>query len=268
MSLFTGGVIPTINVSNNTLVNNAVTGVAGNLAYNGVSVALSPLLGAQLSNQLGLDPNASLGNLGNIISQGAISTGGQYLNQIVSQQITNSKALGPFGPLVGGLTQSATNVLTQGVSGLLAGRGFTGFGFGGRGTRETASDPNNVPSRAFPGAGDEPYGDKDANYGGYVYNLGNGGKDVQFSLKLATPAAMQNAQSEVASPSVPPTAGLNETFPNNLLSGYNINFKNLVSTEIASGFSGLSTSPDAWATTLGTSVNLAGIGGMGSTFLG
>lgn len=217
MAIFTGGSLPTINVSSNTLLNNAVTGIAGNLVETGVSVALSPILGAQLSSQLGLDPNAAFGNIGSIVTNGVVGTGQQYLNQVIDQSIVNSKALGPFGPLVGGLAQNAAGALTQGVSGLLTGQGFSGFGglqgllgLGGAQTQTTASAPNNVPSRAFPGAGDSPYGDTEANYEGFVYNLGNGGKDVVFSIRPATAEAAAQGASELSNPAVPSAAGFTE----------------------------------------------------------
>lgn len=269
MSFFTGGTIPTLNVSSSSLVNNAVTGIAGNLAFTGLSVALSPTLGAELSNQLGLDPNASFSNIGNIISNGVVSTGGQYLNQIISQQVTNSKALGPFGPLVGGLTQSAAGVLTRGVSGLVSGQGLAGFNLGsllgGQQSRATASAPNNVPSRAFPGAGDEPYGDKDANYGqnrSFVYNLGDGGKDVEFYIQLAKPPALQTAEAAVANPAAPATSSLNEAYTNTTLSGYNQNFQSLTTANLSQGFNSEPLSQRVIFP--GTSENLAYWGGVGS----
>lgn len=219
MAIFTGGTIPTINVSSNALLNQAVTGLAGNLADTTLSVALSPVLGAQLSSQLGLDPTASFNNLGSIVSNGVISTGQTYLNQVISNEIINSEALGPFGPLVGGLAENAVSVLGQGISGLLSGQGLTGFGGlagilggGGGGATTTASAPNNSPSRAFPGAGDEPYGDSEADYaGGGVYNTGNGGADVIFSIKPATTGAAATGAAEISSPAAPASMSLPES---------------------------------------------------------
>lgn len=281
MAFFTGGSIPTIRVSNNTLIDSAVTGIAGNLAETGISVALSPVLGAELSNQLGLDPNASFGNLGGIISNGVVSSGEQYLNQIVNEQIVNSKALGPFGPLVGGIAQNAVSALSQGVSGLLSGQGLSGFGGlaglfgGGGGTATTASAPNNTPSRAFPGAGDEPYGDAEADYGGNVYNMGSGGPDVVFSIKPAMAQAAAQGASELANPLVGAVTGAPVSLngaAGNVFS--NPTFKNLGMEAISAGnleLPGLAGSlggnpnlpinlPPA-----GTSSNLAFMGGVAST---
>lgn len=209
MAIFTGGVIPTINVSSNTLLNQATTGIAGNLADTTLSVALSPVLGAELSNSLGLDPNATL-DLGQVVSNGVVGVGQTYLNQVINEEIVNSDALGPFGPLVGGLAQNAASALTQGISGLLTGQGLSGFGAGGQ---ATASAPNNVPSQAFPGAGDEPYGDAEAQYEGNVYNLGSGGPDVTFSIKLATTGAAAAGLSEIANPTASYTTALGQSIP-------------------------------------------------------
>lgn len=215
MAAFQGGIIPTIKVSNNTLINTAVTGVAGNLLYTGVSVGVSQLLGATLSESLGLDPKASFGNIGSIITNGVVGIGSQYLDQVISSQITNSKALGPFGPLVGGIAQGAAGVLTRGVTGLLTGQGFSGFQLGGlfgggqAPTRTSASAPNTERTTAFPGGDDKPYGDRDANYEGSVYNRS---KDVLFAIKPAVSPAQTSAAAEVAETKVPAKTSLTTAF--------------------------------------------------------
>ena len=180
---------------------------------------------------------------------------------MIDQQIISSGALGPFGPLVGGLAQNAAGVLTQGVSGLLSGQGLSGFGglaglFGGGGTTATASAPNNTPSRAFPGAGDEPHGDTDADYGGFVYNMGNGGPDVIFSIKPATTQAMANGVSELANPLVGATQGLAESL-NGATGNFDFpsQFSDIASSSFGSDSSNLS------ALDLGTSSSMSFLGG-------
>lgn len=172
MSVFSG-VIPIVKVTGNSALNSVATNLIQNSITSAVGIALgqstspSPIIG--FANTLIGPPGDTL--LQSIVTPGITTQGAVGLNQIITNNIVNSKALGPFGPLVGNLLQEGVNFL----AGTAINSVFGGSGRGGL---------------FFPGAGGE--GEEEANYQGSTYSLGLGGPDVVFSIAPATtPAAFE-----------------------------------------------------------------------------
>lgn len=172
------GVIPTIKVTSNSAINSAVNGVVNNVAQGAVNVALNGLLGQQAAASLGF-PAGSQNFIGGLVTP-LINAAPQALDQAITSSITNSEALGPAGPLVGGLASNLANNLVGGLTNNLLG-GLSDF-----------AGPQGA-TRYFPGAGDE----EDADYGGYNYTPGPVGPDVVFSIKPAQNAANSDALAQM-----------------------------------------------------------------------
>lgn len=188
MSVFSG-VIPTINVGNNEL-NNLLRGTAVNLGTSTLSVGVSQVFGAAAAKSLGLAPVSGSNFLGSIVSPGLITTGVNGLSQAVGNSITNSKALGPFGPLAG-------NIATQVVGNLS--RDLTNSIFGG-----LLGGLGNKESVYFPGAG----GPGEEPAAGNAYSVGFGGPDVVISIRYAANAAQEDAAAANAESQPGGTGGL------------------------------------------------------------
>lgn len=195
------GIIPTFQVSSNSQINNLVGGLVDNVAGGLVNVALSSTMGQQLSKTLGFAPTAPQDFLGSIVTPALQGLGSQVITGAITDTILNSKALGPAGPLVAELaSQVAGNAFNSLTGGLLG-----AIGLGG------AAGGENVPTRYFPGAGDE----EDANYGGYLFTPGPVGPDIVFSIKPANSTAASEASAQVAGngAGVPGNTGVNELVP-------------------------------------------------------
>lgn len=199
------GPIPTFQVSSNSLINNTIGGVVNSTVNGVVNVALSSSLGQQVTSSLGLGVLESPQNLvSSIATPGLLSTGSETLSNALTGAILKSNALGPAGPFV---AQLGSSILTSLTGDLIQGLDGLGSSSGG-------------PSRYFPGAGEE---DEDANYGGSVYNQGEVGADVIFSIKPSQNLASVQAAKEVKEGGVPgtltsgaeagvPPSGLAESF--------------------------------------------------------
>lgn len=185
------GLIPFINVGN-TQLSTLTTGVVQNAAYPLLGVAVSQVFGANFASSLGLNPNLTSSFLANTLSPGLITTGVSGLSQVIGTSISDSKALGPLGPLVGGLTQSVVSSL---------GTDLTNSLFGGA--------PASRASQYFPGGGGEAEGEYPADYStvdsngrktvSTAYTLGNGGPDVIFSITSAQAAVKKEEELQKAS---------------------------------------------------------------------
>jgi len=183
-----------VQVSSNSSINNFLGGLLNNVVGGAVNVALSPVLSKQWLNTLGFSSLAPENLLGAIVTPGLLDLGNQAITQTLTNSLLNSGAFGPGSSLVQGIISPAIGNLSQGLLGSLL--------------------PNyqSNPNKYFPGAGDEP----DADYGGSVYNLGQNGPDVVFSIK---PAVM-GSKSEVVNQingngpgGVPPTVSSNLSLP-------------------------------------------------------
>jgi hypothetical protein len=185
------GAIPSVRVSNNSIVNNLAGGLINNSITSGVNVAFSSKSGSTL-NEL----------VSGVFSPGILTTAGQGVSQYLTNQIVNSKALGPFGPLVAEFTNSLIQNTSQD---LLA--GFSGFG------------SQSGASKWFPGAGNEPPADySESPPSGLtgrgftqttsrspVYSDGvQGSPDLVFKIKVASNEASQQAQADVNLNGFPP----------------------------------------------------------------
>ena len=202
MSVFSG-VIPTITLGNGE-VNNLVKGLAVNTGISTLSVGVSKIFGADAATALGLGPVSGSNFLGSIVSPGLISTGVSGLSQVIGNSITNSKALGPFGPLAG-------NILTSVVGNL--GRDLTNSIFGGgAGSKETVYFPGGG------GPGEEPASYETAapatglgkvlQQKPTAYSEGLGGPDVVISIRYAANAAQEDAAAAEAAAQPGGTGGL------------------------------------------------------------
>jgi hypothetical protein len=170
------GVIPTISVSSNSLVNSVAGGLVNNVASSAVKVALSPKLSNQWASSSGLSPQSLTSLLSSAVTPGLISTGSQAISQSLTSSIVNSKALGPLGSLVQDYAGNAVSNLSRDLLGTLF--------------PATVSSP----TKYFPGAGNEP----DADYQGYAYNPGSNGVDVVFSIKPAVSGAQAEITDQVS----------------------------------------------------------------------
>lgn len=171
------GAIPSLSVSKNSTINNLTGGLLNNVITSGVNVAYSPESAASF--------------LSGVVTPGLLSTTTVGAQKLLTDNIINSGALGPFGPLVSDLTTSALNQLSQDILGGLtapqAGQG----------------------SKWFPGGGDEPL----ANYGGaggYSYSSKPGGTDLVFQIRKYSSAAAEQATQEASVDFTPVTLGLYE----------------------------------------------------------
>ena len=192
MANFIGGVIPTIKVSSNSVVNLATTNLAQNVANTGINVALGPVLATNVANSLGITPQ-SLDNISpSSIASGIFTTGRVAIDRFLADSIINSGAFGPLGPLATNLTSGLIGNLSNGVLSSPLDVGFIDNG-----------------DRWFPGAGDEP----NADYGGgSAYTGGPAGADVVFSIKTAETLAFSEAMAQIVDPSVAFSMGPSEAF--------------------------------------------------------
>ena len=192
------GIIPTIRVSSNSSINSIAGGLVNNSIGGIVNVALSSSMGQQLSKALGLPPTSAPKNLlSSIITPGLLDLGNQAITGSIVNSITNSKALGPAGPLVASLASKlAGNVFDKLTGGIL---------------NSFSPESTGQPTKYFPGVGDE----EDANYGGSAYTSGPVGPDVVFSIKPASSAANIESTSQVEGNGVgvPEASGVNEVVP-------------------------------------------------------
>lgn len=198
MQIFSG-VIPVITLFKNSQLDSAVGGALTNLAYKGLSVGVNQALGAELANKLRLGPTGDSNFLSPIVSPNIVNSGVAGLSQIVTTSITNSKALGPLGPLAGNLVNEGINYLGNEAVKKIFGKLIEEGGLN-----------KSKGTMYFPGANDE---DPAANYGknlpknllspnlldtGSQYTLGNGGPDVVFSIVPAETSAVGQAQKATA----------------------------------------------------------------------
>jgi len=189
------GVIPTVRVSKNSLINSTVDGLVNNLASSTLSVAVNQTLGAEARKALGL-ADVSSNFIGSIVTPGLLSTGVGALSQVVTNSIVNSKALGPAGTLVGNLANSG---ISLGANRLL--------------NSLIPTSSTVAKSQYFPG--DSGSLEPRANYGGYAHGSQRGGADVVFTIEPAISSAQPEAisssvgNSTPAAPSQPPAGAPN-----------------------------------------------------------
>lgn len=207
------GLIPTFEVSSNSLVNNLVDGIVGNALGGIVNVALNSESGQQLAQTFGEIAPSPQNLVSAIVTPGLVSTGSEAITQILTDSLVKSQALGPAGNLVADLAGQALGNLSQDLLGSLL------------------PALNNVPTKYFPGAGDE----EDANYGGSVYTPGPVGPDIVFTIKSAQNSASAEVQNQISGGG----AGVASVFglSGNILSGAFSGgfFSNAVPPEILSG---------------------------------
>lgn len=189
MDAFTGGRIPTVALTTQNLssaASTAIANAAGQSLFQGfgnktfaaetgqaiasnltgalINVALNPGLGQTIKGESGVDLSAGQNLLATAVTPFVSSNLATLANQQIGQSLQNA---GPFAQnLFNQISPFTNSLLSQSIPGAVP---------------QGASDPRNGPSRSWPGAGDEP----DADYQGYVYNPGNGGPDVVFSLQPA-----------------------------------------------------------------------------------
>lgn len=179
MAGFLGGALPILSVSAAVLSNNFRNSFTDQVINTGLGVALSPTLGAKLSQSLGLNTTSGTNPLAGLASQGLGITQ-QTINQFVGNAVSQSGIAGPFANLLTRATQLGVRTLGQNVSSLLSSANASGA------------------DRAFPGAGDEP----DANYQGSAYSI-NGGPDVVFSILPATTTAQFDGFAQITGLNTP-----------------------------------------------------------------
>ena len=208
------GPISLIKLFPNSNLNSASKSLINNVAGSALNFGVNKVLGQELSQKLGFTPAGDSNFLSTIVGPGLISTGVEGLSQIVTNSITNSKALGPLGPLAGGLVNAGIDALGNQLTNSLFGNP--------KGALNTKGTPNVY----FPGAGGA--GEAEANFasgggglGGLLgtalgtgskkkqpYSIGNGGVDVVFSIISAADAqAAQQAKEQTrakADPNAPP----------------------------------------------------------------
>lgn len=172
-SIFTG------EITSSSPLNNVLGGIVDNVLGGGVNVALSSEMGQDLLNSLGLDPAVAPQNfVSSVLTPGILATGGEAINQALTDSLVKSGALGPFGNLVTDVVTNVTGSLTQELLGSFLPEGLT----------------RGMPTKYFAGAG----GEEDANYGGYVYTPGPVGPDIVFTIKPAQNAASAGVQAQVS----------------------------------------------------------------------
>lgn len=178
MAGFLGGALPILSVGAGVLSSNFRSSFTDQVINTGIGVALNPVLGARLTQSLGLGTSSGTNPLAGLASQG-LGVSQQTINQFVGGAISRSGITGPFANLLTNASQLGVQSLGQRVSNLLSSANVGG------------SD------RAFPGAGNEP----DADYGGSAYSI-NSGPDVVFSILPATTTAQFDGFAEIAGLSV------------------------------------------------------------------
>jgi hypothetical protein len=155
---------------NNSFVATTGQAIASNLTGALINVALNPGLGQTISGTSGIDLFNGDQLLATAITPFVSSQLAGLANQQIQQSLTDA---GPFAQnLFNQISPFTNSLLTQAIPGA---------------TPQGASDQRNGPSRSWPGAGDEP----DADYQGYVWNLGGGGPDVVFSIQPANQGPQQ-----------------------------------------------------------------------------
>lgn len=179
MADFLGGALPILSVSAAVLSNNFRSSFTDQVINTGLGVALSPVLGARLSQSLGLSTTSGTNPLAGLASQG-LGISQQTVNQFVGNAVSQSGIAGPFANLLTRATQLGVRTLGQNVSSLLSSANASGA------------------DRAFPGAGNEP----DANYQGSAYSI-NGGPDVVFSILPATTTAQFDGFTQITGLNTP-----------------------------------------------------------------
>jgi hypothetical protein len=191
MAIF-NGIIPTITLFKNSSIDSGVRSKLSTLGNAGLNYGLSQALGESLSTKLGIAPPGKSNFIGSIAVPGLINTGVQGLSQYIDKSITNSQALGPFGPFAGNLVNTGVVALANQTSNVLKNTLLPNLSL----------SANQNPNLYFPGAGGA--GEGEANYatGGLLgqggekkqpYSLGNGGPDVIFSI---VPASLAQAAEE------------------------------------------------------------------------
>lgn len=175
MADFLGGALPILSVGAGVLSSNFRSSFTDQVINTGIGVALSPVLGARLTQSLGLSTSSGTNPLAGLASQG-LGIGQQTINQFVGDAVAKSGIAGPFANLLTNATQLAVGNVGKSIVGFLSPAG------GGKGT-----------DRAFPGAGSEP----DANYQGSVFSIGSG-PDVVFSITPATTTAQFDGFAQLA----------------------------------------------------------------------
>jgi hypothetical protein len=192
MASFLGGLIPTVNVSSSAITNLAANGLIQNAGGAAINVALGPVLPPQISSVLGItNPGAFNNILGQVITPGLVSSGQVALDNFLTDQIVNSDALGPFGPLASNLASGIVRNLSNDLLGGLFG-GNNGMGQG---------------DRWFPGAGNEPA----AYYNGNPFAGGPAGADVVISIKTVETLAFADATSTFFDPTAAVSMGAAES---------------------------------------------------------
>lgn len=200
------GAIPSLYVTKSSLTNNLAGGIVNNAITSGVNVAFNP--------------QKSPSFVGGLVTPGLLTTASLGASRFLTDNIVNSKALGPLGPLASDLTNTALFNLSQNVL-----RGLIGI-------------PGSQNSKWFPGGGNEPQ----ANYagaGGYSYSSKLGGTDLVFQIRKYSSAAASQASQETQptapQPAPPPASlslenatGVGLTRPQSLLSGVGSFLKGLV----------------------------------------
>lgn len=178
------GPIKSLRVSNNSVVNNLTGGLINNAITTGVNIAFN-------SDKVG--PSDVLSG---VISPGILTSANEGISRFLTNEIVNSGALGPLGPLGVDLAATAIGNLSQDLL-----KVFPQF------------KPRSEVSRWFPGAGDEPkssYGGEKRNSSVFSEGL-PGSTDLVFMIKRVSNGAQEQAQTEVSSTS--PGTGVSSPSP-------------------------------------------------------
>lgn len=159
-------------------VGSSLNQIAGGATEAILNVGLSSVLGASVSQQLGVPLDNGQNFLQSQISPFLTNTLAQGVNVSVTDALQNA---GPLAPVLGNLAGQAVSGFAQSIAG---GLGLQIPGLGGAG--------GTGPSQPYPGGGGE--GETPADYGGgKAYALGSGGPDVVFSIRPATSPAQVDA---------------------------------------------------------------------------
>lgn len=192
---FEGGKIPVLGLSGQQLVQQLTTSTIQNysrgyestaaLAAGGanvlLNVGLSAALGQQAAGQLGFNLNSGTTFLASQVQPFLSSTVSNLVNNEISSSLNSLSFLGTsVGAIAGQAASNAATSLVNGIFGTNIGGGFGSAVTGGVAQGAT---------RSFPGAGNEPK----ATYGGSVYNMGQGGPDVVFTIRPASSMTPQTS---------------------------------------------------------------------------
>lgn len=142
------------------------------------------------------NPGSNQSFLGGVVTPGLLSTTNLGVSRFLTNNIVNSKALGPFGPLAADLAGTTLTNLSQNIL-----RGFLNI-------------PGSQNSKYFPGGGGEP----PVNFGGargYSYSSKPGGTDLVFQIRKYGSAAAKQASEGVQSTSSSPTSPPATVSPDN-----------------------------------------------------